>query len=62
MELVLKPVLLGIIFRATGNAPPGMVPVKGAVLAGDCMKRSQEQCTTLDLLRTLHCTKAVGVR
>ena len=34
-ELVLKPVLLGGIFKATNNVPPGAVPAKGRYMLND---------------------------
>ena len=34
-ELVYVPVLLGGIFKATGNNPPGAVPAKGMYIEGE---------------------------
>ena len=34
-QLELKPILLGGVFKATGNAPPGAVPAKGMYMMRD---------------------------
>ncbi|MEM8941070.1 MAG: 2-hydroxychromene-2-carboxylate isomerase [Pseudomonadota bacterium] len=38
MELVHRPMLLGGIFKATGNAPPAAVPAKGVYMAQDLQR------------------------
>lgn len=62
-ELVLRPMLLGGVFQATGNASPAAVPAKGAYMRDDLARHARRyrvpfrdnpffQIVTLQLMRT----------
>lgn len=43
-ELVYRPMLLGGVFKATGNASPVSVPAKGKWMNGDIMRWAKRYC------------------
>ena len=44
-ELVWKPMLLGGVFKATGNASPVLIPAKGRWMMGDIMRWAERYGT-----------------
>ncbi|MGB2248132.1 MAG: 2-hydroxychromene-2-carboxylate isomerase [Alcanivorax sediminis] len=48
-ELQLTPVLLGGIFKATGNNPPGAVPAKGMYMMRDLARYAQRYQVSLNM-------------
>jgi 2-hydroxychromene-2-carboxylate isomerase len=47
-ELVYRPMLLGAVFQATGNASPAAVPAKGAYTRGDFQRFARRYGVTLN--------------
>lgn len=48
-ELVYRPMLLGGVFKATGNASPVSVPAKGAWMNGDIPRWAKRYCVPFNL-------------
>ena len=46
-ELVWKPMLLGGVFKATGNASPVLIPAKGRWMMGDIMRWAERYGTNI---------------
>ncbi|MEO0437862.1 MAG: 2-hydroxychromene-2-carboxylate isomerase [Pseudomonadota bacterium] len=70
--LVYKPVLLGGIFKATGNAPPAAVPAKGVYMNNDLPRFAERYgmllnfnphfpVNTLQLMRGVYAARELGV-
>src|SRR5690606_22003876 len=47
-ELVYRPMLLGGVFQATGNASPGTVPAKGRYMNADLQRYARRYGVTLN--------------
>ena len=47
-QLVLRPILLGGVFKATGNAPPGTVPAKGSYMLRDLARYAERYQVALN--------------
>ncbi|MEM6302622.1 MAG: 2-hydroxychromene-2-carboxylate isomerase [Pseudomonadota bacterium] len=71
-NLIYKPVLLGGIFKATGNAPPATVPAKGLYMNNDLPRFAKRYgmtlnfnpyfpVNTLQLMRGVYASRELGV-
>ena len=63
-QLIYRPMLLGGVFKATGNASPNSVPAKGAYMTHDLQRYARRYQVTLNFnpyfpINTLHLMRAI---
>jgi 2-hydroxychromene-2-carboxylate isomerase len=63
-ELIYRPMLLGGVFKATGNASPNSIPAKGAYMTHDLQRYARRYQVTLNFnpyfpINTLHLMRAI---
>lgn len=56
-ELIYIPMLLGGVFKATGNASPAMIPAKGRYMFQDSIASPNATASSSDSIRTFQSTR-----